>query len=79
MKDYLRFVNGLAKFMITVVRGTISIIFHTLSKSLTQLVKIAAIYRLTLHPILSEILRSFTRKYETKQRNRNEDSANNEH
>jgi hypothetical protein len=73
----MRFVNGLAKFMVTVARGTISIIFHILSKSLTQLLKIAAIYRLTLHPILSEIRRSFTHRYDAKQRNKHKAPSNN--
>jgi hypothetical protein len=73
----MRFVIGLAKFMVTVIRGTISIIFHILSKSLTQLLKIAAIYRLTLHPILSEILHSFTHRYDTKQRDKDKAPRNN--
>jgi len=71
----MRFVNGLAKFMITVIRGTISIVFNILTKSLAQLLKIAAIYRLMLHPIFSEILRSFTHRYDAKQRNKHKNQT----
>jgi len=78
VRDYMRFVTWLAKLMIVAVRATISILFTLVSRTLSQLLKIAAIYRLGVHPIFKEILRSFTRRYEARQRSNDNKSTNRE-